>query len=421
MPLKLYWPTTNNRLLQRFREHPEWYKGFGLPGHEGLDFSVARGSEIYACADGVVAEVRLDAEMYAQTHQGTYAYGNQVRIRHALPEGEYFTVYAHLLEARVQPGDPIKAGQLVGLGDSTGNSTGDHLHLTLKKTGSTAAGETDYPRDLIDPEPFLQPFGVKPESTGDTGTPETPTTPQGTDGLKYVADVTIPDGTTLKAGESFTKTWRVTNTGTNAWGSGYILRFAEGNQLSGPNSFPLAPAQPGQTIEISIPLHAPGAPGRYVSKWTAANALGYSFGATITTVIVVAAQPAQIPPPVTPTPPVPADALKFLGDSNFPPGGMVLGGQRLAKTWKIENTGSATWGNGYELVYVSGETIQQASFNPLPALQPGQQGEVSVMVITPINPGSYQCVWQARNPQGQLFGDLLVFEFSLQVGEPQEQ
>ena len=37
--------------------------------------------------DGVVAEVRMDADAYAQTHQGLYAYGNQVRIRHALPEG----------------------------------------------------------------------------------------------------------------------------------------------------------------------------------------------------------------------------------------------------------------------------------------------------------------------------------------------
>lgn len=424
MPLKLYWPTQFNKIVQHFREHPEWYKGFGLPGHEGLDFSIPHGSEVYAAADGVVAEVRADADAYAQTHQGTYAYGNQVRIRHALPEGEYFTVYAHLLEVRVQPGDPIKAGQLVGLGDSTGNSTGDHLHLTLKKTGATASGETDYPRDLIDPEPFLQPFGVKPDATADTGssdagttgTPSTTPTPQAVDGLKYGSDVTVFDGTTMTPGQSFTKTWRVINTGTTAWGPGYILRFAEGNQLSAPNSFPLTPAQPGQTVDISIPLHAPTTPGRYISKWAAANALGYSFGATINVQIVVPAQPAT---PTTPS--TPAHLLKFLGDSNFPPGGMVLGGQRLAKTWKVQNSGSAAWDSGCSLVYVSGEPLKQASFNPLPTLGPGQQGEVSVMVITPVNPGDYQCVWQARGADGKLFGDLLVFEFRLQAGDPAPQ
>ena len=58
------------------------------------------------------------------------------------------------------------------------------------------------------------------------------------------------------------------------------------------------------------------------------------------------------------------------------------------------------------------------SCNPMPALQPGEQGEVSVLMVTPINPADYQCVWQARGPDGQLFGDLLVFQFGLQVGDP---
>jgi hypothetical protein len=241
------------------------------------------------------------------------------------------------------------------------------------------------------------------------------------DGLKFVADVTIPDNSTLRPGEPYTKTWRVTNSGSTAWGAGYVLRFAEGNQMSAPNSFPLNPAQPGQTVDISIPLHAPGTPSRYVSKWVAANALGYAFGPTLYTQISVAG---QMQPPIAtpaPAPAAAADGLKFLGDSNFPTGGTVLGGLKLVKTWKIQNTGTTAWDQSYSIVYVNGEPLKQASFNPMPALQPGQQGEASVMVITPINPGSYQCVWQARNPAGQVFGDLLVFEFSLQVGEPAQE
>ncbi len=59
-------------------------------------------------------------------------------------------------------GQQVKAGDKIGLADSTGNSTGSHLHLTLKKQGATAAGATNFPNDIIDPTPFLQDAGSVP-------------------------------------------------------------------------------------------------------------------------------------------------------------------------------------------------------------------------------------------------------------------
>jgi len=49
----------------------------------------------------------------------------------------------------------VKAGQVIGLADTTGASVGSHLHLTLKRDGATERGETDYPKDILDPTPFL--------------------------------------------------------------------------------------------------------------------------------------------------------------------------------------------------------------------------------------------------------------------------
>ena len=49
----------------------------------------------------------------------------------------------------------MQAGQVIGLADSTGASVGSHLHLTLKRDGATDRGETDYPKDILDPTPFL--------------------------------------------------------------------------------------------------------------------------------------------------------------------------------------------------------------------------------------------------------------------------
>jgi hypothetical protein len=44
---------------------------------------------------------------------------------------------------------------VIGLADSTGASTGSHLHLTLKRDGATERGETTYPKDILDPTPFM--------------------------------------------------------------------------------------------------------------------------------------------------------------------------------------------------------------------------------------------------------------------------
>ena len=141
---RLRWPTDYPIITQGFGENPDVYRRWGLPGHEGVDIRAPLNANVYACADGVVYRV----------HDGTgnHPYGVHIRIQHA--DG-YRTIYAHLNRALVHSGQTVRAGDLIGLANSTGNSTGHHLHLTLKKEGATAAGLTTYPRDIIDPTPFL--------------------------------------------------------------------------------------------------------------------------------------------------------------------------------------------------------------------------------------------------------------------------
>lgn len=158
MAFRMYWPTDHNTITQEFGARPEYYSRFNLPGHEGLDFQAGVGDRIYAVADGVVSEVRLEGYMDRLARP----YGNQVRIQH---EGEQYTsVYAHLSKALVIDGQAVKAGQLIGLGGDTGNCEGAHLHLTLKKRGASQAGETQFGFDIVDPKPYLAPFS-KPGGT----------------------------------------------------------------------------------------------------------------------------------------------------------------------------------------------------------------------------------------------------------------
>lgn len=159
MAFKMRWPTQFGNITQAFGARPEIYNKFGLPGHEGLDFMAPLGSEIYTVADGIVSDVRLDGNISPMQ----FPYGNQVRIQH---DDGYETIYAHLDQVVVVRGQFVRAGQLIALADNTGHSSGSHLHLTLKKKGATQAGLTNYPHDIINPTPFLEPFqpggGVQP-------------------------------------------------------------------------------------------------------------------------------------------------------------------------------------------------------------------------------------------------------------------
>ncbi len=140
----LRWPTEYQVITQMFGANPQNYSQFGLPGHEGVDIRAPHGSRIFCVAPGEVFQVYRNPK--------GHNYGIHVRVAH---EGGYITVYAHLQKPLVDEGDRVNAGTVLGLADSTGNSFGSHLHLTLKKKG---AHYQNYPSNIIDPTPFLLPL-----------------------------------------------------------------------------------------------------------------------------------------------------------------------------------------------------------------------------------------------------------------------
>jgi len=94
----------------------------------------------------------------------------------------------------------------------------------------------------------------------------------------FVTDVTIPDGTVLDPGESFTKTWRIKNTGTCSWTPSYAIVFASGDAMDGPASQALTGnVNPGQTMDISVSLKAPDTNGSYQGYWKLRNGAGVLF------------------------------------------------------------------------------------------------------------------------------------------------
>lgn len=136
--IRLLWPVDERLITQGFGGNAAVYARFGLPGHNGIDIGCASGSPVRAAAEGSVVQVGWDAN----------GYGNYVKLEH----GGYQTLYAHLKKVLVGNGAHVKAGDLVGLSDNTGFSTGPHLHFELRVPGYIAGG---YKKGEMDPMPFF--------------------------------------------------------------------------------------------------------------------------------------------------------------------------------------------------------------------------------------------------------------------------
>jgi hypothetical protein len=108
---------------------------------------------------------------------------------------------------------------------------------------------------------------------------------------RHVKDVTIEDGTEIPPNTPFTKTWSIRNEG-GAWPAGCRLMYISrhGDKMGGPDFVPVpveGPVQPGQVVDISVPLVSPSQPGRYNGFWRLCTAEGRKFGQRLWVSIVV--------------------------------------------------------------------------------------------------------------------------------------
>jgi len=139
MAIKLISPA-NGPITQLFGKDPEFYRRFGFPGHNGIDYGIPNGTPVKAAAEGTVAKVTFE----------NGGYGNYVKLSHADGSTTYSTYYAHLTNAAVAAGQKVSAGDVVGFSNNTGASTGPHLHFGLRIDGQNPAY-----KGYVDPLPFF--------------------------------------------------------------------------------------------------------------------------------------------------------------------------------------------------------------------------------------------------------------------------
>jgi len=214
-----------------------------------------------------------------------------------------------------QPWVPVAMGQVtvsVVAYDAKGKAS-EPATISLTVTqDSTQADETSEPPGEDDPE------------AEETSIPEITTEAGCTLGAVYLSDVTIPDDTELAAGSSFVKTWRVRNSGTCDWETGFELVFSEGAQMGGPATVAVPALAGGAQGDVSVDLVAPAASGSYKGRWRFRAADGTIFGQSVTVVIVVPGEPTMTPsatPTLTPSPTVTSTVTPSATPTEVPPVG----------------------------------------------------------------------------------------------------
>jgi hypothetical protein len=109
----------------------------------------------------------------------------------------------------------------------------------------------------------------------------------GVDNSAFVSDVTVPDNSQMNPGQGFVKTWRLKNTGTTNWGTGYSLVFVSGSQMNAPSAVAVPATAPGGTADLSVSMIAPSGAGTYQGNWRLRNPAGQLFGVEVWVKIVV--------------------------------------------------------------------------------------------------------------------------------------
>src|SRR3990167_7526417 len=120
------------------------YKYWGMMGHNGLDIPCNDSEPILASHDGVVVETSSDES----AGLGVVLWDDVQLVK---------TIYWHLKSFPVQVGNRVKRGDIIGLADNTGFSSGNNLHFGLKQTnqnGTTVNWENGF-AGAVDPWPHL--------------------------------------------------------------------------------------------------------------------------------------------------------------------------------------------------------------------------------------------------------------------------
>jgi len=214
----------------------------------------------------------------------------------------------------------------------------------------------------------------------------------------FVSDITIGDYTNFNPGTTFTKTWRLRNSGTCTWDNSYSLVYDSGYSMSGPSSVAIpGTVAPGQLVDVSVTLRAPSNTGTYRGFWKLQNASGVRFGygfnaaSAIWVLITVGATPVFNN---TSTPQVSGGCSLVSVSPSY--GSLYDKKGDFDTKWVVKNTSSKTWSSAdVDFEYISGQKMYtKDSLYDLPS-DVKKNGQITFLLDSkaPSTSGTYTMTW----------------------------
>lgn len=144
-------PQNDIYISQGFGENPQTYAQFGMKGHNGLDIAAPFDTPIYAPHDGHI--LFFDDTITSSTG----GYGKDIRLYFDADGVTYDLIFGHLHKYEGTAPRDVKQGDIIGYVDSTGFSTGNHLHFGVRKllNGVVMDYQNGY-FGYLDPRQFLK-------------------------------------------------------------------------------------------------------------------------------------------------------------------------------------------------------------------------------------------------------------------------
>ena len=133
----------NEEIKKKFQE-------WGIVGHNGLDFGLSAGNDVFACDVGKIIQSGDNGD-----------FGTSITIQHSWGQ----SIYAHLQETKVKEGDEIQVNKVIGLSGSSGAAFGEHLHFAINPNNPNS--NNGY-LGFIDPAPYLSLPSQKEEPKQET-------------------------------------------------------------------------------------------------------------------------------------------------------------------------------------------------------------------------------------------------------------
>ncbi len=105
-----------------------------------------------------------------------------------------------------------------------------------------------------------------------------------------------------------------------------------------------------------------------------------------------------------------ANDLSFVDDITIADNTSVLPNASIDKQWLVQNSGTCNWDASYRLKWVAGSPLGAPEEQLLYPARAGTQATLRILFTAPAEAGSYESAWQAVDPNGNIFGELIFIK-----------